>query len=221
MDNLGGTRKKSNVWQWICIAIAIVAVIIITILITLLVTSNKNNNSGRSASNDSRSSADNKQSNDTSNKAAHPIKTKEPLNDKTFFIKDYVSLNAKDTCTWRLNGYCMDSYGTSDVKMNFITTDGTVVDEYNMSNYQVTGQNIEPNTQLNVGEWGSPSIGEISLNVKTIDPNKKVQEVEKTENMLRASCTDKGGTELKVVDPGNGQDYTVTVSCKYIDKVLK
>jgi cytoskeletal protein RodZ len=216
MDGIHNQQNKSK--TWLIITLVVVAVVILAAVTWFAVSSLK-----KDRSDDRDDSAKTAQSESETSQPQHPMKTKEPLDDKTFFMKDYVSLNAKDTCTWRWGGDCMDSYGSGSLKMQFITSDGTTVQEANISNYRVTAQNVEPDTQLDIGEYGTMNIEQIALTVETIDPKKTLKTVEKTENMSRASCTDKAGTEVSVVatdTTGLGSRYD-TVSCKYTMQELQ
>lgn len=112
----------------------------------------------------------------------HPKPTK-PNVGNTYFVKDYVGRNADTTCTYRLNGECMDDYGKSNVYIRFDSTSGEKVEKASISNYKVISQNINYGDELIVteGKYGisNPSITEIFLKVEKIDKNKKLIEVEK------------------------------------------
>jgi hypothetical protein len=106
-----------------------------------------------------------------------PAKTKPSPDKYTWFIKDYVGRNASDSCSYRLNEECMEDYGDSTLTIKFVTADGSKVSKDNVSNYIVTDQSVDPDTQLTlVYEEGydyvkSQNIEEIVLNVKPINAN--------------------------------------------------
>lgn len=106
-----------------------------------------------------------------------PAKTKPSPDKYTWFIKDYVGRNASDSCSYRLNDECMEDYGDSTLTIKFVTADGSKVSKDNVSNYIVTDQSVDPDTQLTlVYEEGydyvkSQNIEEIVLNMKPINAN--------------------------------------------------
>lgn len=103
-----------------------------------------------------------------------PGKTKPSTDKSTWFIKDYVGRNASDSCSYRLNGECMEDYGDATLNVKFITEDGSKVSKDNVSNYMVTDQSVDPDTQLNLtyadgyNYVESQNIEELVLNVKLL-----------------------------------------------------
>ncbi len=75
-----------------------------------------------------------------------------PSPDKyTWYIKDYVGLNAASIGYTSLGGNRMEKYGAGLLKVIFVTTDGTYVDiadEEALKGYKVFAQNLEPNTEI-------------------------------------------------------------------------
>lgn len=106
-----------------------------------------------------------------------PAKTKPSPDKYTWFIKDYVGRNASDSCSYRLNGDCMEDYGDSTLTIKFVTEDGSKVTKDNVNNYIVTDQSVAPDTQLTLTyEEGydyvnGQNIEEIVLNVKPVISN--------------------------------------------------
>ncbi|MEY8542826.1 hypothetical protein [Dubosiella newyorkensis] len=107
-------------------------------------------------------------------------KIKESPDKYTWYIKDYTGRNASQACSWRLGGDCMDDYGDSHVTMVFITEDGSAVTEENISDYVVTGQSVEPNSEQKLvfekmedgqesGWIESQTYNEIELEVKKVE----------------------------------------------------
>lgn len=69
----------------------------------------------------------------------------------TWYIKDYVGKNVASFGYTSLMDDRRDEYGAANVKLVLIADDGTYIDPTDvelMKNYVVTGQNIEPNTEL-------------------------------------------------------------------------
>ena len=107
-------------------------------------------------------------------------KIKESPDKYTWYIKDYTGRNASQACSWRLGGDCMDDYGDSHVTMVFITEDESAVTEENISDYVVTGQSVEPNSEQKLvfekmedgqesGWIESQTYNEIELEVKKVE----------------------------------------------------
>ena len=157
----------------------------------------------------------------------HPKPTK-PNVGNTYFVKDYLGRNADTTCTYRLNGECMDDYGKSHVYIRFDSTSGEKVEKASISNYKVISQNINYGDELIVteGEYGvsNPSITEIFLKVEKIDKNKKLIEVEKKGQLPRYECQSKNngvvGAFVKKHDTLTSNNFN-TVECSWTEKVLK
>lgn len=102
----------------------------------------------------------------------------------TWYIQDYVGRNAAGFGYTSLGGDRMDHYGAGYLELIFLTEDGAwidISDEEQLKQYVVTGQNIEPNTELKLtfekdsdGEEYSnlvdhQSIESIDLTVRRID----------------------------------------------------
>jgi hypothetical protein len=106
-----------------------------------------------------------------------PAKTKPSTDKSTWFIKDYVGRNASDSCSFRINGDCMEDYGASTLTIKFVTEDGSKVTKDTVKDYIVTGQSIEPDTQLNLTYANgydyveNQNIEEVVLNVKKLNTN--------------------------------------------------
>lgn len=106
-----------------------------------------------------------------------PAKTKPSPDKATWYIKDYVGRNASDSCSFRINGDCMEDYGDATLTIKFITEDSTKVTKDNVGNYIVTDQSVAPDTQINLvfadgyDYVESQNIEEIILNVKSLNSN--------------------------------------------------
>lgn len=71
----------------------------------------------------------------------------------TTYVRDYVGRNLRDCGYVSLAGNLADGYGASYVTFNLVTDDGAYIDledEESLGNYKVTGQDIEPNTPINL-----------------------------------------------------------------------
>lgn len=75
-----------------------------------------------------------------------------PSPDKyTWYIKDYVGMNAASIGYEALDGFRRDQYGNGIIKVIYVSDDGTYVDpgnEEQLKEYVVTAQNLEPNTEM-------------------------------------------------------------------------
>lgn len=76
-----------------------------------------------------------------------------PSPDKyTYYISDYTGKNLANFGYVSLGGDKRDSYGNGNIKFNLIVDDGSFIDfednEEVLQNYYVTGQSIEPNTEI-------------------------------------------------------------------------
>lgn len=72
----------------------------------------------------------------------------------TWYIKDYTGMNAASVGYEALDGFRHDRYGHGNLKVIFVANDGTYVDpgnEEQLKEYVVTGQNLDPNTELKYG----------------------------------------------------------------------
>ncbi len=71
----------------------------------------------------------------------------------TTYVRDYVGRNLRDCGYVSLAGNLADGYGASYVTFNLVTDDGAYIDledEESLGNYKVTGQDVEPNTPINL-----------------------------------------------------------------------
>lgn len=69
----------------------------------------------------------------------------------TWYIQDYVGRNAAGFGYTSLDGDRLDHYGAGYLELTFLAEDGAwidISDEEQLKQYVVTGQNIEPNTEL-------------------------------------------------------------------------
>lgn len=69
----------------------------------------------------------------------------------TWYVQDYVGRNAAGFGYTSLGGDRLDRYGAGYLELIFLTEDGAwidISDEDQLKQYVVTGQNIEPNTEL-------------------------------------------------------------------------
>ncbi|MCM1329044.1 MAG: hypothetical protein NC253_06330 [Ruminococcus sp.] len=119
---------------------------------------------------------------DDDNNVTH-IVIKESPDKYTWYIKDYVGKNCATIGYTSLGGDRRDTYGSGNVKLVFIAEDHSYVDiedEDFLKGYVVTGQNLEPNTEMkltfeidsNGEEYSSlvatQSYDEIVLSVKKV-----------------------------------------------------
>ncbi len=92
----------------------------------------------------------------------------------TWYIKDYVGMNAASVGYEAIDGFRHDAYGSGNIKLVFVAADGTYVDPGNddqLKEYVVTGQNVKPNTEMKY-EYEVDSDGEEYdnlINFQTID----------------------------------------------------
>ncbi|MBR3319947.1 hypothetical protein IKG20_01435, partial [Candidatus Saccharibacteria bacterium] len=154
--------------------------------------------------------------------SGHPMKTKEPSDENTYYMKDYVSRNASDTCTWRLGGDCMDSYGDANLKMVFISDDGQKINDKNISFYRVVEQNIEPNTELKLTESGwitEMNYEEITLRVQVSAAGKKVasKTERKTGQLKRYECEAKDNSVVTKFVSKNDSEYLSSSSYDVVE----
>ena len=75
-----------------------------------------------------------------------------PSPDKyTWYMKNYVGMNASAVGYASLGGQRMDRYGASVIKIVFVTKDGTHIpidDDEALKQYKVSAQSYEPNTEI-------------------------------------------------------------------------
>lgn len=104
------------------------------------------------------------------------------------YINNYVGMNAASVGYTSLAGERRDTLGESTVLLEYVTEDGSYVgpdDEDNLKNYVVTAQNVEPNTEVQLGfskdsngnEFDSlvnyQTVDEIDLAVKKVGDSSK------------------------------------------------
>lgn len=80
-----------------------------------------------------------------------PIATKPSTDKYTQYIKDYVGRNAASVGYTSWGNDRMDAYGPAYLQLVFVTPDGTYLDfsdESLLKEYLITGQNVEPNTEM-------------------------------------------------------------------------
>ena len=80
-----------------------------------------------------------------------PVSIKASPDKYTWYIKDYVGKNCATVGYTSLGGDRRDEYGSGNIKLIFIAEDHSYVDIENedfLKGYVVTGQNLEPNTEL-------------------------------------------------------------------------
>lgn len=79
------------------------------------------------------------------------ITIKESPDKYTWYIKNYVGKNCASIGYTSMGGDRMDSYGGGYIELAFVTPDGSYIDiedDDALKEYVVTGQNIEPNSEL-------------------------------------------------------------------------
>lgn len=83
--------------------------------------------------------------------AVKSVTIKQSPDKYTWYIKDYVGMNAGSFGYTALAGDRRDAYGAGNIILVFKTEDGSYVgvkDEEALKDYVVTGQDLEPNTEL-------------------------------------------------------------------------
>lgn len=99
-----------------------------------------------------------------------PVSIKASPDKYTWYIKDYVGKNCATVGYTSLGGDRRDEYGSGNVKLIFIAEDHSYVDIENedfLKGYVVTGQNLEPNTELKLSFMTNSSGEEYSSLVAT------------------------------------------------------
>lgn len=99
-----------------------------------------------------------------------PVSIKASPDKYTWYIKDYVGKNCATIGYTSLLGDRRDEYGSGNVKLIFIAEDHSYVDIENedfLKGYVVTGQNLEPNTELKLSFMTDSSGEEYSSLVAT------------------------------------------------------
>ncbi len=90
-----------------------------------------------------------------------PVEVKSSPDKYTWYIKDYVGMNAAAVGYTALDGSRRDAYGSGTLKVVFVTEDGTYLDhdpeapegeegdpDEFLKEYKVTAQNIAPNSEM-------------------------------------------------------------------------
>ena len=92
-----------------------------------------------------------------------PVEVKASPDKYTWYIKDYVGMNAASVGYTALDGSRRDAYGAGNIKIVYLTEDGTYLDydlkseeedgsetdaEAMLKDYMVTAQNIAPNSEM-------------------------------------------------------------------------
>lgn len=83
--------------------------------------------------------------------AVQPVAIKNSPDKYTWYIKNYVGMNAASVGYTAISGERRDSYGPGTLKLVFKTSDGTYVDyedDEALQGYWVIAQDYEPNTEL-------------------------------------------------------------------------
>lgn len=93
-----------------------------------------------------------KTTNNTPKEPHTPVAIKTSPDKYTFYVKDYIGKNCA-TLGFNWGSSIRDSkgYGSGEMNLNLITTDGSFIDlndEEALKKYYVTGQSIEPNTEI-------------------------------------------------------------------------
>lgn len=69
----------------------------------------------------------------------------------TWYMKDYVGMNAASVGYEALDGFRHDAYGSGNIKVIYVAPDGAYVDpgnEEQLKEYVVVGQSVDPNTEM-------------------------------------------------------------------------
>lgn len=80
-----------------------------------------------------------------------PVTIKQSPDKYTWYVKNYVGKNCASVGDTSSSGYCLDAYGAGYLQLVFVTADGSYIDfesEDDLKQYSITGQNLEPNTEL-------------------------------------------------------------------------
>lgn len=224
------TKKK-----WPLIGGIIMGVVIIAAIVVIIVFASKDRSGDANNSGNGGASVDTNTSSDKASTAYKQVVC--PTVDKyTNCVKNYVGLNASDSCTWRMNGNCMDTYGNGNINILFVTNDGQDINEANISNYKVVAQSVDPGAEIKYtyetesdgteSDWTeSQNIDSITLNVDVIDASKQLVTKNRTGQMKRYECEAKdNGQVLDVVtvDTGTYSDTAFdVVNCQYTETVLE
>ena len=106
-----------------------------------------------------------------------------PSPDKyTWYVKNYKGMNAASVGYESMAGDRRDAYGDANVRIVFVSSDGTYLDPGNneqLAEYVVTGQNLAPNTEIKLTYAKDPDGGEYSNLVDVANYNDIVLAVEK------------------------------------------
>ena len=80
-----------------------------------------------------------------------PETIKESPDKYTWYVKDYVGMNAASAGYTSMDGFRRDEYGKSNLKLVYVATTGEFLDpedEDQLKEYVVVGQNLQPNTEI-------------------------------------------------------------------------
>lgn len=149
-----------------------------------------------------------------------------PSPDKyTWYVDDYVGRNLANAGYTSLGGDLLDTYGQTTIELIIVASDGSFVDpsdSESLKNYVVTGQNISPNTEVDLvftkdsegNEYEnlveSQNIEEIELYVERL-PGEITTGVGETsdEESSEAASTDETGTAEANADEASVDETTV------------
>ena len=79
------------------------------------------------------------------------VEIKQSPDKYTWYLKQYVGMNAASVGYESMDGFRRDAYGAGALKIVFVADDGTYIDpgnEEQLKNYVVTGQSLDPNTEI-------------------------------------------------------------------------
>ena len=97
------------------------------------------------------SSVDNVEDVEEVNKNVVPNDVKQSPDKYTYYVKDYTNMNLASIGYYSLGGELLDKYGGGQIKINYVTPQGTYIDiedEEDKKNYVVVAQSVTPNTEL-------------------------------------------------------------------------
>lgn len=80
-----------------------------------------------------------------------PVTIKESPDKYTWYIKDYVGMNAASAGYTSMDGFRRDEYGKSNIKLVYVADTGEFLDpedEEQLQEYVIVAQSLEPNTEL-------------------------------------------------------------------------
>ncbi len=130
----------------------------------------------------------------------------------TQYVDKYVGMNAASVGYTSLGGDRMVEIGSGLLKITFVTEDGSYVgveDEENLKNYVVTGQNIEPNTEVKL-EFEKDDEGNEYDNLVSF------QTYEKIDLAVAEVGSESEGPDLTAINPASDK-YTYYIQ-NYVGK---